>query len=78
MKKTAHQWVRELLTGSKVWLAAYEIQGMIVAGGGKLYSESGLTARVRDLRKEKYGGYPVQHRTRKGLDVGEYRIGTDA
>jgi hypothetical protein len=39
------------------------------------YSETGVSARIRDLRKEKYGGYTVLRRTWKGSPrVFEYRL----
>jgi hypothetical protein len=36
-------------------------------------SESGVAARIRDLRKEKFGGYTIESR-HKGQGVWEYRL----
>lgn len=58
-----------LLTGK--WFTLGELQGL--CGG----SEAGCSARLRDLRKTKFGGYTVESRRRGEPKAGlfEYRLG---
>lgn len=43
----------------------------------KAVSHTGVSARLRDLRKEKFGGYTVEHRRAvEGAGLYEYRIAT--
>lgn len=37
-------------------------------------SPAGVTARLRDLRKEKFGGFHVERRRREGTFVYEYKV----
>lgn len=39
--------------------------------------ETTISARIRDLRKEKYGGYSIGHRLRHGTHLHEYFIEHD-
>ena len=48
-------------------------QIVLLAGG----SEAGVSARLRDLRKAKFGGYTVDHR-RLSNGLWEYRINSEA
>ena len=50
------------------WLTLREIAETV---GG---SEAGVSARLRDLRKEKWGGYTVQRNRRRISGVWEYRL----
>ena len=43
----------------KRWLTSVQLQKVIKAKTGKLYSESTITARIRDLRKPEYGGHKI-------------------
>ena len=56
------------------WLAAWEIQRWIKALTGRRYSESGITARIRDLRKAQYGGHRIDERKRERCQSHEYRL----
>lgn len=61
--------VRELMLDGK-WRSLAEIR--TVAGG----SEAGISARLRDLRKKKWGSYTVERRRRGDPNGGlwEYRV----
>ena len=52
----------------------YTIAELAAAAGGR--SEASISARIRDLRKEKFGGYRVEARRREPLKLGlfEYRL----
>lgn len=51
------------------WRSLGEIQK--ITGG----SEAGVSARLRDLRKQKFGGHRVDRRRREGADgLWEYRV----
>lgn len=36
--------------------------------------EASISARIRDLRKKRFGGYEVEHRRRHGAGLWEYRL----
>jgi len=59
--------VREAMLRWPRWWTLSELQG--VAGG----SQAGISARVRDLRKKKFGKFRGGHRRREG-GLWEYRI----
>ncbi len=63
--------VRNLMEDGQ-WRTLEEIQGR--AGG----TEASVSARLRDLRKAKHGGYTVERRRRGELAAGlhEYRVST--
>lgn len=65
--------VREVLSRG-YWYTTYEIQGFLQIAGHRLLSESACSARVRDLRKSRYGKYNVVSRPRAGCTAWEYRI----
>ena len=56
-----------LAQGSGVWLSLAEISDALG------YPEASVSARLRDLRKDKFGGYEVPPRWR-GAGTWEYRV----
>lgn len=56
-KFNIHNEILKLL--QRRWLTSTQIQKAIKAREQELYSESTITARIRDLRKPEYGGHPV-------------------
>ena len=49
-----------------------ELQGVIAINAGKTDPEASIGARLRDLRKVKFGGHNVKSRYRKGVKLYEY------
>lgn len=58
------------------WHSLFEAQEAIREEFGKMDSLTGISARVRDLRKQKFGGYTVERRADGGTH--EYRVLWDA
>lgn len=58
--------VKAIMSDGK-WWSPYELKALI---GG---SESGITARIRDLKKERFGAYKIDKR-RRTTGTWEYRI----
>ncbi len=57
------------------WLTVPELAGRVRVRMGSLISETGLSARIRDLRKEKNGGHTVDKRPRGGRgNLWEFRL----
>lgn len=57
------------------WLTVPELADRVRLRTGKMISETGLSARIRDLRKEKHGGHPVDKRPRGGKgNLWEFRL----
>ena len=65
--------IRDLLSRGQ-WYTTSEIQGYLQIAGQRLMSESAVSARVRDLRKERHGFNNVVSRPRIGCTAWEYRI----
>ena len=57
----------------KSWITVFELQRDILLLYNRPASDSGLTARIRDLRKGKNGGWTVECRVGKGQTY-EYRL----
>ncbi len=55
------------------WCTIFELQAAISQEHGRWLSDAGLSARVRDQRKGKYGGFIVECRLGKGRTY-EYRL----
>lgn len=71
-KRLGSQLLRvEALMRDGKWRTLAEIVEAINGG-----SEAGVSARIRDLRKEKFGGYTIEHRRRGDPKLGlwEYRM----
>ena len=67
-----------LLLSRGGWLSPFEVQEEIWRTRGIRVSESGISARIRDCRKEEYGSHNVLIRRRAGTKFYEYRIGDKA
>lgn len=68
--------IRELLSRGHAY-STYEIQGYLQIVLGKMISESAVSARVRDLRKQQFGGIDVKSKRRNNCTAWEYWIATE-
>lgn len=60
---------------TRAWWTVPELVAEVRARFGELHSETGLSARLRDLRKPQHGGHRVPSRPRKGQrGLYEYRL----
>lgn len=55
------------------WHTFPEIQDAVLVLNGNLHSEASISARLRDFRKARYGGYTVNRRIRRGR-LFEYQV----
>ena len=69
---TVCQRIRSML--SNQWMAVHEARDRYRALYGVYFSESGMSARIRDCRKAKYGGYTVSRRPVPEKAYFEYSI----
>lgn len=69
---TVHSAIYDLLSRGN-WYAPHEIE-MQLKLSGVYISGSAVTARVRDLRKVKFGDHDVVKRLRAGESYYEYRV----
>lgn len=65
--------IRDLLSRGEP-MTTYEVSTHLVFIMGKCFSESAISARIRDLRKPQFGGYKVDSRPRQGSSAWEYQI----
>ena len=70
---TLNAWVLELL-GNYGWWTPWELWPEIQRLHGVLISDSSCTARLRDLRKPRYGSHVIEKRIREGSRAYEYRL----
>ena len=58
------------------WLTLFEVQAKVQAlPSGRFFSETCISARIRDLRKDKHGGHTVDRRKRAGTrNLYEYKL----
>lgn len=68
---TVHSAIYNLL--SQGWYAPHEV-GLQLRLQGIHCAAEAVTARMRDLRKVRFGGYKVNKQIRPGTDYYEYRI----
>lgn len=69
------QIVKEVIDqGPLLWFTPHEIQREILSRHGKLISDAGITARLRDLRKARYGRHKVESRRRECRGSFEYQL----
>jgi len=75
-KKAAWEIIRDYMLQHGQWRTPYEIRDYLIGIGFHTnLSDAGITARLRDLRKPKYGSYDVpQPRIRKGTLSREYVV----
>ncbi len=57
-----------LLKNMNSWLTVDEVHAMT------FYPHASISAQLRNLRKEKHGGYDVEGRYREGTKIFEYRM----
>lgn len=55
------------------WFTPYEVKGIIMHRYEKQMSDASITARMRDLRKQRFGGYTIDRRQREGTRSFEYK-----
>ena len=60
--------IKTLMLGLECWATLQEIAGQLG------YPEASVSAQLRHLRKEQFGGYQVDKRRREGQRVWEYRV----
>lgn len=65
--------IAELLSRG-LWYTPEEITGYLQIAHRKMISGAACTARLRDMKKEKFGGFNVHSRPRKGRTSWEYTI----
>lgn len=58
------------------WRMPHELCTIILHDHSIMISDSSVSARLRDLRKVKFGGHAVEKRLREGSRAYEYRIAT--
>jgi hypothetical protein len=71
-KATTMQVVREAL--AREWRTPAELQKIVLRKQSVMVSDAAITARIRDLRKAKYGGMEVLCRPRAGRHSFEYKL----
>jgi hypothetical protein len=72
-KRTLCDVVREIMLIHE-WVTPYFVQQEVERKTGEWHSDSTITARIRDLRKPRYG-YVIEHRDAKpGRSIQEYKI----
>lgn len=70
---TLNATVLEIMADGK-WRMPWEICDIILRDHKVRISDSSCTARIRELRSAKYGGYLVEKRIREGSRAYEYRL----
>ena len=67
--------VRNLLS-NEAWWTSWELCNAIMVVKGIMVSDAGISARIRDLRKDKFGGHIIGSRKRAGKNIRsfEYRM----
>lgn len=56
------------------WVTPAELQKEIFCKTGEFHSDSSLTARIRDARKDCYGGHVIEKRQRVNSKAYEYKL----
>lgn len=64
----------EKVMANRSWFTIPELQKIIRMRLKKHAMETTISARIRDLRKEEYGGYNIDRRIREGTKLYEYRM----
>ena len=70
---TLNAWVLECLRNGGWWMP-FEMIGHIAHYYNNLMSDSSCTARIRDLRKPRYGSHVIEKRIRTGSRAYECRL----
>jgi len=71
--KTLNALVLKIMSDGK-WRLPWEVCGIILRDHKIKISDSSTTARLRDLRKAKYGGHTVEKRKVPESNAYEYRV----
>lgn len=75
---TLNAWGLEALQhyrpSDQAWWVPAELIKFIRVGHSVLISDSSCTARLRDLRKPRYGAHVIEKRKREGSRAYEYRL----
>ncbi len=76
VRLTSELWLTARFLACGDWLTIPEIRARIQTFYGKQCSETGISARIRDLRKPEHGGHTVESRRRAGAGSGtwEFRL----
>ena len=72
---TINGMVYAILSKSGDWWMPHELINAIRNRYDVLISDSSCTARLRDLRKARYGAHNIEKRMREGSRAYEYRLG---
>lgn len=70
---TLNAWVLSLLATGR-WYAPWELCREIQLRHLTLVSDSSVTARIRDLRKSRYGSHVIEKRIRANSRAYEYHL----
>ena len=70
---TLNAWVLSQLKAGG-WYAPWELCREIGSCHAIMVSDSSITARIRDLRKPRYGAHVIEKRRREGSNAYEYRL----
>ena len=73
-KDTLNSYVYQILRQKRGWLTPYVICATLQLCRNTLVSDSSVTARLRDLRKSRYGGHSIVKRRKEGSRSFEYRL----
>jgi len=74
-KKGGREIIKDYMLQHGQWRTPYEIKDYLIGIGFHTnLSDAGITARLRDLRKDKYGKHEVKVRIRKGTLSREYVV----
>jgi hypothetical protein len=65
--------VKDLMADGE-WRTLQQIRTSLSKKYSKSVSESGVSARLRDLRKLRFGGFDMQSRRREGGPLWEYKL----
>ena len=71
---TLNAWVLLLLRCGGRWWMPQELCRAILRTHKVMVSDSSITARLRDLRKPRYGSHVIEKRIRAGSRAYEYRL----
>ena len=74
---TLNAWVLDLLQNGRGWYEwwmPHELCEAICRRHSTMVSDSSVTARIRDLRKPRYGAHVIEKRIREGSRAYEYRL----
>jgi hypothetical protein len=70
---TLNAMVFDILNGAQWWMP-WELCAEIKKRHNVMVSDSSITARIRDLRKERFGSHVIERRKRQDSTAYEYRL----